>query len=165
MKLRAEDIAYNGVIAALYVALTLITYPISFLGIQFRVSELLILLCFFRRDNILGLTIGCIIANLFSAIGPIDALFGAIATLLSGLAISFMKQLGLAILIPVVVNSFVVGFELNWILKEPFWISVGLVAIGEVVVLIVGYVFCLIFKKKSRFYSIIRANRNLDFKW
>lgn len=165
MKLDAKGIAYNGFIATLYVVLTLITFPISFLGIQFRLAEILILLCFFRKDYIFGLTLGCIIANLFSSIGVVDVLFGGVATLLSCLAIIFCKHLAIAILFPIALNSLIVGLELFLFLKEPFWISSGTVALGEIAVLLFGYVFVMIFRKNKYFFELIRANQNMSFKF
>lgn len=47
MKIDTRSIISNGIIAAVYVVLTYITYTISFLGLQFRFAEILVLLCFF----------------------------------------------------------------------------------------------------------------------
>lgn len=165
MKITVKDIAYNGIIAALYVILTLVTYPISFLGIQFRIAEILILLCFFRKDYCIGLTIGCFISNLFSQIGLIDAAFGTAATLLSCILIMFSKHLAIAVIFPIVFNAFIVGTELYLFVEAEFWISVGYVAIGEAVVMIVGYIIFMIFKKKSSFHKLIRSTQNVDFKF
>ena len=38
-----KDLLANSMILALYVVLAMITYPISFLGIQFRVAEIMVL--------------------------------------------------------------------------------------------------------------------------
>jgi len=165
LKISSHTIARNAIIGALYLALTIITYPISFLGIQFRIAEILLLLCFFRKDYVIGLTIGCGIANLCSSIGPIDSLFGIVTTLLAGLLIGFCKHLFVAALIPIVVNSFSIGAELFWFLKEPFWLLVGMVALGEFVVLLVGYIMFLVIKNKPWFYTKIHANQNIDFKF
>ena len=107
---RIKTISYNAIICALYVAITLLSYPISFQAIQFRISELLLILCFFRKDYTAGLTLGCIISNLFSSLGPIDALFGGVATLLSCLLIGLCKHLVVAVLIPVIANGKVKSF-------------------------------------------------------
>ena len=52
-----------AIIAGLYVALTWATLPLSYGLIQFRVSEILLLLCFYRKDYIYSLVLGCFIAN------------------------------------------------------------------------------------------------------
>ena len=165
MKISTKDIIANSLIAAVYVVLTMITYPFSYMGIQFRVAEVMVLLCFFRKDYAFGLVIGCAIANLPSAIGLVDVGFGSLATLIACLGIMFMKNLGIACLFPVVSNAFIVGFELWKFLGLPFWISVGEVAIGEFAVMVVGYIFFMLIKRRKGFFDTIRANQNLEFKW
>ena len=164
-KITTKDIIANSLIAALYVVLTMVTYPFSYMGIQFRVAEIMVLLCFFRKDYAFGLVIGCAIANLPSAIGLVDVGFGSLATLIACLGIMFMKNLGIACLFPVVSNAFIVGFELWKFLGLPFWISVAEVAIGEFAVMVVGYIFFMLIKRRKGFFDTIRANQNIEFKW
>ncbi|MDR0934731.1 MAG: QueT transporter family protein [Erysipelotrichaceae bacterium] len=165
MKNTSKDITYNALICALYVAVTLVAAPISFLGIQFRISEILVLLCFFNKKYIVGLTLGTAIANFGSPIGIVDAGFGTLATLIACLGIIFMKQLAIAILFPVIANGFIIGFELFYFLNEPFWLSVIQVAVGEALVMIVGYFIFFLLKKRKDFKDIINAEQNIDFKF
>lgn len=153
----------NAILIALYVALSLITYPISFGPIQFRFAEILVLLCFFRKDFAVGLTLGCALANLGS-FSPFDILFGSLATLLSCFVIMFSKHLIIGITAPVIFNAFIVGFELHFLMGEPLWFTIGTVALGEGVVMIIGYIFFMLMKKRKNFLSFIKANQNLDFK-
>lgn len=93
-------------------------------------------------------------------------LFGTLATLISGLLIGYMKQLFLAALIPVVVNAFVVGFELHLILGLPLWINIGLVGLGEFIAVgILGYFIFLLLGKNPKFQELIGAKQNYRFKW
>lgn len=165
IKITTRDIVANSMIAALYVVLTMVTYPFSYLGIQFRVAEVLVLLCFFRKDYTIGLVAGCAIANLASTIGLVDVGFGTLATLIACLGIMFMKQLGIACLFPIVSNAFIVGFELWQFLGEPFWISVGQVALGETAVMVAGYILFMILKHRKNFFEVVRATQNIEFKW
>ena len=165
MKITAQDVAFTAIIAALYAVLTLCCYPIAFLGLQFRISEMMIILAFFNRKYAPGLVIGCVLANLASPLGFYDALFGTIATLLAVLALCFIPYLAIDLFLAVAFNAFIVGAELYFILGEGFWVSAGLVAIGEAAVLLVGYIATLLIRKKPSFYKIIQANRNLDFKF
>lgn len=165
MKITVKDIVSNALIAAVYVIMTLITYPISFLGIQFRFAEILVLLCFFRKDYSIGLIIGCAIANLMSSIGLVDVGFGTLATVLTCLCMIFCKHLAIACLFPVVFNAFIVGFELYQFLGLPFWLSTGQVAMGEFTVMVVGYILFMILKRRPRFFENIRATQNIAFKW
>lgn len=165
-QLLIRRIAKNAIVLALYVALTFASYPVSFTGLQFRVSELLVLLCFFNRDFIFGITLGCFLCNFASGpLFPWDLLIGTGATLLSCLAISFSRRLGIAILFPIAINSFVIGIEYWWLLEQPYWFSVGEIAIGEATIIVIGYVFCLLFMKKEVMLDLIDAKSNRSFKW
>ena len=159
-----KTITFNAVVAAIYFLLTFATSPISFLGAQIRIAESLVLLCFFRRDFTVGLTLGCFLANLLSPLGVPDMIFGTLATLISCIGVSFMRQLAIATLIPVVVNAFVVGAELYFVLQEPFWLSVGTVALGEfIAVSLVGYWLFFLLGKRQEFRRLIGANRCENF--
>ena len=81
-------IARAGVIAALYVVLTMIFQPISFSmnsPIQFRISEALTLLPILTADAVPGLFIGCLLANWLGGGVWFDVVLGSIATLLAAL--------------------------------------------------------------------------------
>ena len=161
-----ERLSINAMIASVYFILTMATEPVSFLGLQIRIAEILILLCFFRKDFAIGVSVGTLLANILSPIGPWDMLFGTLATLISALLIGYMKQLFLAALIPVVVNAFVVGLELHLILGLPLWINIGLVGLGEfIAVAILGYFIFLLLGKKPKFQELIGAKQNYRFKW
>jgi len=159
-----KTLTRNAIIAALYVVLSLITYPISFMSIQFRLAEILVLLCFFRKDYLIGITLGCLITNCFSPMWPYDMLFGTLATLFSCLVICFVKQLWLACLFPVLFNSFIIGYELWFYTKADYWFSCLYVAVGELIVMFIAYIIIWILKRRKHFYELIRANRNIEFK-
>lgn len=131
-----------ALVAALYVALTFVFMPFSFLGVQFRVAEILMLLVLIDPLYIPALTIGCFIANfLFSPMGIVDVIIGTLATLFAVIAISKTKNLFIASLWPTLFNAFMVGAELYYVLNLPFWLSTFQVAIGEfTVVSIVGVI-------------------------
>lgn len=161
-----ERLSINAMIASIYFILTMATLPVSFYGMQIRIAEILILLCFFRKDFVIGVTVGTLLANILSPLGPWDMLFGTLATLISGLLIGYMKQLFLASLIPVVVNAFVVGYELHLLLDLPLWLNVGLVGLGEfIAVSILGYFIFLFLGKNTKFQELIGTKQNYRFKW
>lgn len=167
MNERVKVIARNGIIAALYVALTWLSMPIAYGLIQFRISEILVLLCFFRKDYAIGLTIACAISNVFSPeIGLLDVVIGSAATLIACLGVCFCKQLWVAAIIPVVANGLIVGAELVLFagIAESFWYCAGFVALGEFCVMILGYILFMVFKKRDRFFNLIAANQNREFR-
>ena len=60
--------------------------------------------------------------------------------------------------------ALIIGFEL-YLLGEPFWMSCLTVALGELAVLIVGYIFFMIIKCRKNFFKLIRATQNTEFKF
>ena len=105
--------AASGLIAALYAGLTL-TLPVpAYSGVQFRAAEALTVLPFLFPEAILGLTVGCFLANLLSPFA-LDCVFGTAATLLAALWTARVKRPWLAPLPPVVCNAVIVGAEIAW---------------------------------------------------
>ncbi|SFC19960.1 QueT transporter family protein [Clostridium uliginosum] len=150
----------TAIIAALYAALTFALAPISYGNIQFRISEIMVLLAFFDPFYIGGLTLGCFIANLLGPNGMMDVVFGTLATFISVSAISLTSKysknnkiaLFIASLWPTIFNGLIIGCMLNYLLDVPLLLSIGEVAIGEfVVVTILGIpVFKLIQNKYKK---------------
>lgn len=86
MKFGVRKLVTVAAIGALYAALTLVLAPISYGVLQFRISEVLCILPFFFPESVAGLTVGCIIANLLGpSAGPLDIVFGSLASLLAGI--------------------------------------------------------------------------------
>ena len=162
-----KSITRNAIVAAIYVVLTVATSSISFGMLQIRIAEALMLLCFYRRDYIYGLTLGCFISNLFSFMW-IDIIVGTLATFLACLCICFLsfKHLLIAALYPVLFNAFIVGAELYFFEVGPFWVCTGFVALGEfIAVCVLGYAMFMIIKRSSKALEALGANRNLEAKW
>lgn len=137
----------TAIIAALYAVITIVLAPISYGPVQFRVSEIMVLLAFFDPFYIVGLTIGCFIANILGPNGLMDIILGTLATFISVYAISvtgkFVKNKKASLLVaslwPTVFNGLIIGWMLNYLYQLPLVLSIGEVAIGEfVVVTIVG---------------------------
>lgn len=82
----AKALCRSGVIAALYVALTVSFGSLSFLGgLQVRPSEGLCMLPLIYPEAVLALTVGCFISNLFSPFAVFDVTLGVGATLLAAI--------------------------------------------------------------------------------
>ncbi|AYE32984.1 MAG: QueT transporter family protein [Clostridium septicum] len=147
----------TAIIAALYAILTIILAPISYGPIQFRLSEVMVLLAFFDPFYIGGLTLGCLLSNILGGYGVMDIVFGTIATFMSVSSISltakFLKQNKFSLLIaslwPTLFNGVIIGWMLNFVLGVPIFITMLQVAIGEfVVVTILGVSIAIIIKRK-----------------
>ena len=113
-----------AVIAAVYVVLCLALAPFSYGAVQVRIAEALCLLPVFGAEYIVGVTLGCFLANLLGST-VIDALFGTLATLLACLVTYKLRNVrvkGLEIpasLPPVVFNMLIVGaFEITFFFSD-----------------------------------------------
>lgn len=161
-----RTIVTNGVIAGLYVALTVAFQPLSYGDIQIRFSEALVLLCFFNRRYTIGLTLGCFIANFFSPFWVIDIWLGTLATLISCIAISFCKHLFIATLPPVIANAFLVALMLRMEYQLPYFMTALTVGIGEAIaVCVFGYFVFMLIGRHPHVQKVMGFNRQLDFKW
>lgn len=111
-----RQIALAGVIAAVYAVLSLLSsvFGMTYTPIQCRLSEALTVLPFLFPEAVPGLFIGCLVTNLMSTVGPLDLIFGSLATLLAALWTRRMPNRWLAPLPPVVCNAVIVGAMLTW---------------------------------------------------
>ena len=132
--------------------------------IQVRVAEALTVLPFFSSYSIWGLFVGCIVANIFGGNGPIDIIFGSLATLIAAIItyyigksnIKFKKYL--APLPPVIINAVVIGFVLNYTLHYPLLITMLWIGLGEAVsCYVIGLAVLTVFEKNSALMKYLKA--------
>ena len=127
----------SGVIAALYVVLTLVSKAMGLDSgqIQLRLSEALCILPVFLPAAVPGLTMGCLLANILCGNLFWDVLFGTLATFLGAVGTRALRNRPLtALLPPIVANTLIVPFVLAYAYGLPggvplFMLTVGL---GEV---------------------------------
>lgn len=84
----------GGIVAALYVALTYLSFlfGLSSGAIQLRLSEMLTVLPAFLPESIPGLYIGCLIANLLTGGSIYDILLGSLATLIGAIGARMLRK-------------------------------------------------------------------------
>lgn len=133
MRDKISLVTRGAVIAALYVALTLIFQPISYGQIQVRVSEALTLTPALWPEAIPGLFVGCFIANVLGGYGPWDIFLGSAATLFAAFLTRKAKNDFLAAASPVVVNALVVGIYMSRLTGAPVLIWMLSVGFGETI--------------------------------
>lgn len=146
-----------AVVAALYTVLTVMLAPMGYGPIQFRISEVMVLLAFFDPLYIGGLTLGCLISNIFGGNGPMDMIFGTFATFISVVSISMTARvlkankfgLFIASLWPVLFNGVIIGWMLNLVAGEPLLFSMASVGLSEFIIIsIIGVPITLLLKSK-----------------
>lgn len=141
----------NAAIAAVYFVLTVMLEPFSYGQIQFRLSEILMVLVLINFKVAPGIVLGCFTANFFSPLGIWDVVFGTLATVLC-LSLMFIlkRNIFVALLAPTVIGSAVVAAMLNLILGLSFLETFIYVAIGEGTVLyVVGVPFYFLVQKNE----------------
>lgn len=161
-------VVLSGIIAAIYVVLTLPMAQFAFGPIQFRLAEILTVIPAFSMGGIPGVTVGCFLANLLNPgnLGPIDIIGGTLATLIAGFLSYFIgkKNKYLSIIPPIVVNGIIVGAYLPFLLSEAgtpvtvpmVLISMLSVAASEAVLLIVlGIPFIMVINKNKKIKSML----------
>ena len=129
-KITSRQIALNGLVAGLYAAVTILTASFAYGNIQFRIAEALCPLVALEPSLTIGLTLGCLIANLFSTVS-------ALACLLT----RYIKKVWALPLPTILCNMLMVGAMLSAVLMpaSEFWKGLAVfgaeVGAGEAVVL------------------------------
>ena len=72
MKWNVKLLAFNGILAAVYAVVTLLTASFAYGPVQFRIAEALCLLPMLLPQTVWGVTLGCVVANLFSPVSALD---------------------------------------------------------------------------------------------
>jgi len=137
-KINIKFLAESAIIAALYAALTWLFAPISYGSVQFRISEVLVLLVVFNPKYAVALIVGCFISNTTSSLGWYDMVFGTLATALAVLPMCFIKKMPIAAIFPVISNAIIVSIELGLAFDlwgAAFFYDILTVGLGELVVL------------------------------
>ena len=84
-KFTTRELTLAALVAALYAVMSYFgnIFGLTYGGIQCRFAEALCVLPFFFPCTVPGLFVGCLITNLMSSVGPLDMVFGSMATLLA----------------------------------------------------------------------------------
>lgn len=157
-----KNIVYAAIIAAIYTVCSLLPgiSAISYLNIQFRIAEALMLLCLISPSAVFGVVIGCFLTNLLSPFGAnmFDLVFGTGATLLAALTTYgfgryFRRHIYLAPLPTILFNALIVGSYLPLLMTDSalaVWYCMLTVGLGEAVVCYaLGLPLYLLFDKKK----------------
>lgn len=146
---RVLHLVQGAIIAALYTVLTMLAAlaGLAYGPVQFRFSEALTILPIFTATAIPGLTIGCLLSNIygvFIGLGPYDLVFGTAATLLAAIGTRLVRNIrfrGLPVLAPlppVLFNAVIIGVEITLLSGGfawgTFWAAAGSVGLGELVI-------------------------------
>ncbi|MBF8807431.1 MAG: QueT transporter family protein [Enterococcus lacertideformus] len=139
---RLMVVVANGIIMALYLALTVLVAPVSSGPIQFRISESLNHLVVFNRKLLWGVLGGVVIYNAFFGFGVLDVIYGGGQTFLSLGLTALMQNRVKSVKIRLALNTifFTIGMWLIAYMLVPtggtaFWTTYGTLALSEFIVM------------------------------
>ena len=160
--MKVKFMATTGIIAALYIAVTMLVAPFGFTEVQFRVSEMFNHLVAFNPRFAGGIILGVFISNMFSPLGWYDLVFGVTHSIVTiGLFLlicKFVKNIIARLVINTLLftfTMFIIAFELNLALELPFFWTWLTVAVGEFVVLAVGAPIMYTLNKRLDFKKLL----------
>ena len=120
---RTLYLAYAGLIAALYVALTYASaaFGLASGAVQLRLSEILTVLPYFTPAAVPGLFVGCLLANVLTGCAVWDVVFGSLATLVGALVTRALRKKSrfLAPVGPIAANTLIVPLVLRYVYGVP----------------------------------------------
>ncbi|AXI07827.1 hypothetical protein CUC15_01995 [Oceanobacillus zhaokaii] len=160
--MNVKTLVVNGLLAALYVAVSLLVQPFGFTNVQFRISEMFNHLVVFNKKFFFGIILGVFITNLFSPLGWFDLIFGvahsAISLSIIILLSNYIKDKLVLLVMNALIfsfNMFIIAFELKLALGLPFLFSWLTTAAGELAVLAVGIPLIYLLNKRVHFDDVL----------
>jgi uncharacterized membrane protein len=130
-KFTTRDLTLAAAVAALYAVLGYFgdIFGLTFGAVQIRFAEALTVLPFLFPATAPGLAIGCLITNLLSPYGPLDIVFGTLATAIAAWLTMKMPRWYLAALPPILVNAIILPPIWAWsevgAINGAFWAACG----------------------------------------
>ncbi len=141
---RSLTVASASVYAALYVALVYLFNPISYGQVNLRVANIVVgLVPLMGWPGVIGQTVGVLIANLASPLGPIDLVNVIPSFVFSWLIWRLRKKsVFLGLTLYSVALGLSVSFALNYAFNLPLLVEIPYVTLGVFVATAVfGYIF------------------------
>ena len=143
---KVRFICHASLIAACYIVLTLLTslFGLSSGAIQCRLSEALCILPYFTSAAIPGLSVGCLIANLFTpGTNIFDVIFGTFATMLGAFGTYYLSKIckrakWICSIPPIAANTLIVPLVLKYAYSLGDSIAFLMLTVGAGEVISVG---------------------------
>ena len=130
-KITVRDLVLAAMAAALYAVMGYFgnVFGLTFGPVQIRFAEALTVLPFLFPAAAPGLVVGCFLTNLLSPFGPLDWLFGTLATAIAAWLTMKMPRWYLAALPPILVNALILSPMWAWTevgaVNSAFWTACG----------------------------------------
>lgn len=165
-----QNLVLAALVAALYAVLGYFgdVFGLTFGPIQIRFAEALTVLPFLFPATAPGLAIGCLITNLLSPYGPVDVIFGTLATAIAAWLTVKMPRWYLAAIPPIVVNMVILPPIWSWAqvgaLNSAFWAACGFnaatFAVGEILACyVLGSILLAALPRISYFHRMLPVRK------
>jgi uncharacterized membrane protein len=140
LKNKNVQVSIIGMTAALYTILGYLVLPLSFMGLQFRVAELMVGICIiFPISGLIGNVLGVFFVNLSSPLGVLDIIIMPLVNIPALYCIILLRNKKIRVpfqrseenwfsliwiggILYAIIISIGVAWLLNFILAIPFWI-------------------------------------------
>ena len=138
-KFSVRDLTFAALVAALYAVMGYFgdILSLTFGPVQLRFAEALTVLPFLFPSAAPGLAVGCLITNLLSPYGPVDVIFGTLATAIAAWLTVKMPRWYLAALPPILVNAVILPPMWAWAevgaVNSAYWMACGWHAVEFIV--------------------------------
>ena len=140
MNINARRISIIVIFAALYAVGVIFLAPISYSFFQVRIADAFLpLSMIFGIPSAIGLSVGCLISNVYGGLGPVDIFGGSIANFVAcTLAWYIARKRGfgrrfIGSIIQTIVITIIVGGYLWVIFKVPIEFSLAGVFVGSLI--------------------------------
>ena len=130
-----RELCLAALVAALYTVMGYFgsIFGLTFGAVQIRFAEALCVLPFLFPATAPGLAVGCLITNLLSPYGPVDIVFGTLATAIAAFWTARVPRWYLAALPPILVNAVILPPIWSWAsvgaVNGAFWAACGFNAV------------------------------------
>ena len=163
MNVNAKKLAVTAIFAALYAVGVIFLAPISFGVVQVRVADALLpLSMIFGLPCAVGLSLGCVVSNVYGGLGVIDIVGGAAANFVACTLAWYIGRKGgvfrrfSGTVAQTLAVTLIVGGYLAVIFQVPLEISLVGLAIGEVIAInAIGFPIQEAIRKSKIFSKII----------
>lgn len=154
-RISVSELTKTALVAAVYVAVTVLLSVISFGAVQLRLSEMFNYLALYNKRYVVAVTVGVILANFMSPTWILDVPIGGISTfLVLILCRAVTKKITNDILKMVItalifaISMFTVAGQLTILYDLPFWPTWLTVGIGELLSMTVGGITIYLLNKR-----------------
>lgn len=154
-RISVSELTKTSLVAAVYVAVTVLFSVISFGAVQLRLSEMFNYLALYNKRYVVAVTIGVILANFMSPTWVLDVPIGGISTFLvlilcrvitKKITNDILKMVITALIFAI--SMFTVAGQLTILYDLPFWPTWFTVGIGELLSMIVGGITIYLLNKR-----------------